>query len=586
MEYSFLGDENQGILETALGKLKMIVHTPSKENRLDIVLQTNAADTQTVNMMRVVLAVSVLLAVFIDSSSLNALNGFTWLIFFGFLTHSIVIYIYSQFNKLFSQSTLVHRVDVLWFSLIVIGTGRVNSFFYLLFFFAILTSSFRWGFEEGIKVTTASVVLFVVPTLVLDIQNDFSVLLLRTAFLLVVGYISVYWGESKVRLVHQLAVLRDVSRLSNPRFGVDHTITNVLEQTRNFFKAESCILVMKDKESGTYSLRTVKNGNRTPSFSAEQVSAEATLPLMAFSQEHIIAYTCPLRPISSSFFKVSLAYDCNTDRWKKQQRTSSRNLAEILEAFSFISAPLSLKLQQGRIYIASSDRSFSKADALFLNHITAQAFPVVENIELLDKMASEAAVQERHKISLDIHDITIQPYIGLKLGLGALKNKASPDNPLIEDINNLTLMTEKVISDLRQFAVNFKNSRVKSQSIFLLALNQQTEQIKDFYGVEINITIAGELKVSDRLATEVLQLIREGLSNICKHTLAKKGFVKIQCSNNSLKIQIENENNCETIYPIVFTPRSMSERTDMLGGKLNVDQGWGKDTVVNIEIPI
>ena len=569
-----------------MGKLKMTVRTPNKENRLDIVLQTNAADTQTVNMMRVVLAVSVLLAVFVDSLSLNALNGFTQLIFFGFLIHSIVICVYSQFNRLFSQNKLIHRVDVLWFSLMVICTGRVNSFFFLLFFFAILTSSFRWGFEEGIKVTIASVILFVAPTLMFDTQNDFSVLLLRTTFLLAIGYISVYWGESKVRLIHQLAVLREVSRLSNPRFGVDHTITNVLEQTRNFFKAESCILVMRDKESGTYSLRTVKNGGRTPSFSAEQVSAEATLPLMAFSQEHIIAYTCPLRPISLSFFKVSLAYDCNTDRWKKQQRTLSRNLAEFLEAFSFISAPLSLKLQQGRIYIASSNRSFSKADALFLNHITAQAFPVVENVELLDKMASEAAVQERHKISLDIHDITIQPYIGLKLGLGALKNKASADNPLIEDINSLILMTERVISDLRRFAVNFRNDVVKPQSMFLVTLNQQTEQIRDFYGIEISLSITGELKVNDRLATEVLQLIREGLSNICKHTLAQEGFVKIQCSNNSLRIQIENENNCEAICPIVFTPRSMSERTDMLGGKLNVDYGRGRSTVVNIEIPI
>ena len=113
----------------------MIVRTPNKEKSFDIVLQTNAADTQTVNMMRVVLAVSVLLAVFVDSLSLNALGEFTWLIFFGFLTHSIVVCVYSQFNRIFSQSTLIHRVDVLWFSLIVICTGQVNSFFFPFIFF-------------------------------------------------------------------------------------------------------------------------------------------------------------------------------------------------------------------------------------------------------------------------------------------------------------------------------------------------------------------------------------------------------------------------------------------------------------------
>ena len=531
-----------------------------------------------------VLAVSVLLAVYIDPLGLSASSGFTWIVFFGYLFHSIVIYIYSQLDSSFLQSVFIHRLDVLWFALIVISTGGVNSFFFLLFFFAIFTSSFRWGFEEGAKVTIASVLLFAASSLMLDTQSDFSRLLLRSTFLLAIGYMSVYWGESKVRLIHQLALLRDVSRLSNPRFGVDHTITNVLEQTRNFFKASSCILVMRDKESGTYSLRTVKNGNTTQSFSAEQVSTEAALLLMAESQEHIIAYSRPLWPVNSSLFQVPLAYDCSTHRWKKQEGTSSRNLAELLEACSFISAPLSLRLQQGRIYIISSNKSFNKADALFLSHITVQAFPVIESIELLDKIASEAALQERHKMSLDIHDTTIQPYIGLKLGLGALRNKASADNPLIEDINKLTQMAETVIGELRRFAVNFKNGFGQTEPILLLVLNQQAAQVRDFYGIDISITIAGELKVSDRLATEVLQLVREGLSNICKHTLAQKGFVKIQCSNNSLKIQIENEH--KGVHPLAFTPRSMSERTAVLGGKLHVNQGPGGSTVVNLEIPV
>ena len=562
----------------------MVASKPNKKSKFDSMFLTNIEDALMVSRMRMVLAVSVLLAVFIDPSGLSAMSGFRWIVFLGYLIHSIVIYIYTQLDKLFSQSVLIPRLDVLWFALIVIFTGGVDSFFFLFFFFAIITSSFRWGFEEGAKVTIASVILFAASGLMLETQSDFSRLLLRSTFLLTIGYMSVYWGESKVRLILQMELLRNVSRLSNPRFGVEHTIINVLEQTRDFFKASSCILVMRDKESGKYSLRTIKDGNATQSFSAEPVSAEAASPLMAVSQEHIIAYSRPLWPFSSSLFQETLSYDCSTHRWGKQEGISSRNLAEILEVCSFISAPLSLRMQQGRIYIISSIDSFNKSDALFLGHIAVHAFPVIESIELLDKMASEAALQERHKISLDLHDTTIQPYIGLKLGLGALRNKASADNPLIEDINKLTLMTEKVIWELRQFALNFKNSHVQTGPILLLVLNQQAAQVRDFYGIDISIIIAGELKVNDRLATEVLQLVREGLSNICRHTLAQKGFVKIQCSSASLKIQIENEH--KGVQPIAFTPRSMSERTAVLGGKLHVYQGLGGSTVVNLEIPI
>ncbi|SFC26829.1 Histidine kinase [Polaromonas sp. OV174] len=562
----------------------MLISSVDRKGEFYAGFATNSADAQMVSRMRMVLAVSVLLAVFVDPSSLSSLNGFTWLVFFGYLFHSIVIYIYSLRDKPFSQSILIHRLDVLWFALIVIFTGGVDSFFFLFFFFAIITSSLRWGFEEGAKVTMASVILFAALGLALETQSDFSRLLLRTTFLLTIGYMSVYWGESKVRLMHQLALLRDVSRLSNPRFGVDHTITSVLEQTRQFFKASSCILVMQDKESGAYSLRTIKDGNTTLLISADSVSAEAALPLMAVAQDHLIAYARPLWPLMASLFQESLAYDCSAHRWEKQEGPSSKNLAELLEARSFISAPLSLRRQQGRIYVLSPNESFNKADALFLSHITVQAFPVIENIELLDRMASEAALQERHKISLDLHDTAIQPYIGLKLGLGAVRNKASFDNPLIEDIDKLTMMAEKVINDLRRFAVNFKNGPGQTEPVLLVVLNQQAAQVRELYGIDIGITMAGELKLSDRLATEVLQLVREGLSNICKHTLAQKGFVKIQCSNESLKIQIENE--YKGLQPIAFMPRSMSERAAGLGGTLRVNQGPGGSTVVNVEIPV
>ena len=570
----------QGFEETRL----MPTSSVDKKGEFDSSFATNAADAQMVGRMRMVLAVSVLLAVFIDPSGLSSANGFTWLVFFGYLFHSIVIYVYSMLDRPFSQSMLIHRLDVLWFALIVIFTGGVNSFFFLFFFFAILTSSFRWGFEEGAKVTIASAVLFAACGLGLETENDFSRLLLRTTFLLTIGYMTVYWGESKVVLMHQLALLRDVSRLSNPRFGVDRTITNVLEQTRLFFKASSCILVMRDKESGVYSLRTIKGGNATPSISADPISAEVASPLVAVSQDHIIAYARPLWPAMSSLFEESMAYDCTGHRWEKHEGPSSKNLAELLEARSFISTPLSLRRQQGRIYVVSRKESFKKADALFLSHIAAQAFPVIENIELLDSMASEAALHERHKISLDLHDTAIQPYIGLKLGLGAIRNKASADNPLIDDIDKLTLMAAKVIDNLRRFAVTFKTGLGQTEPILLVVLKQQAAQVRDFYGIDISITMEGELKASDRLATEVLQLVREGLSNICKHTLAQRGFVKIQCANELLKIQIGNEHRGP--HPVVFTPRSMSERAAGLGGQVHVNQEPGGNTVVNVEIPV
>ena len=545
---------------------------------------TYAADAQLVSRMRLVLAVSVLLAVLAEPSGLSASHVLTWLVFAGYLSHSTVIYIWSQMNNPLVQGRLIHRLDVIWFSLIVTLTGGVDSFFFPFFFFAILVSSFRWGLEEGAKVTIASAILFLAGALLLEPQHNISQLLMRTIFLLGIGYLSVTWGESKLRLMRQLVLLRDVSHLSNPRFGVDQTIANLLEKTRLFYRASSCILVMHDKSSGAYFLRTAKEGIATQSIRAQSISEEAGAPLVAQSRRHLIAYSRPLWPALRLGGGEAVVYETGQHRWFKQKGTASENLAGLLEARGFMSAPVELRDQRGRLYVVSDKSLFSRADTLFLVQIAAQTFPVIENIELLDNMVFDAAMHERQKISLDIHDITIQPYIGLKLGLNAIRHKAADDNPVTADIDKLTVMVESVIDDLRKYAGTFKDTSAPNGPVLMKALQDQANGIKRLYGIDITICMDSNLTVSDRLTAEVLQLVRESLSNICKHTMAQSGLVSIECVDGWLKLQVENENT--SLWSSDFMPRSISERAAGLGGSVQVTHGLGGNTSVLVEIPV
>lgn len=554
------------------------------ENEISARHARDAADASMVGRMRLVLSVSALLTVFIDPKGAGELMSFTWLVFCGYALHSVVLYILSQLDQPFLQSKLIHWLDVGWYALIVLFTGGESSFFYLFFFFAILTASFRWGFEEGARVTLASSALFAIIGLISVTDAEIPRLLLRATFVLALGYMIAYWGGSDVAQKRRLALLRDVSQLSNPRFGVDHTIASVLENTRAFFKASSCILVMRDTESASWTLRTAMEDNPGRSINAERISAEAASPLMVFPQEQIVVYNRPLWPALARTGGSSTLGGNAQVKWIKSVGEPGDGLAELLEACSFISAPLSLRKGEGRMYVISSKHGFGKADALFLSHIGAQAFPVIENIELLDRLASEAAMRERQKIARDLHDTTIQPYIGLKHGLSAVRNKAAADNPLIEDIDKLTAMATQVVGDLRSYAGTFKNGPGVGDPVLLVALRRQAAQVREFYGIDIAVSMEGELVMSDRLAAEIFQLVNEGMSNIRKHTSARRGFIKLKCANGRLDIQIENE--CLGAPAAGFMPRSIVERAAALGGKAYVEKGSSGGTAVHIEIPV
>ena len=169
---------------------------------------TDITELRLVNRMRLTLSISILMVVLINPSGLSTTQKFTWFVSIGFFFHSVLLHVLTFTDHPITRTVLPHRIDVLWFALIVASTGSIESFFFLFFFFAILTSSFRWGYVEGAKVTIASALLFVSCGLIFAEKDDLPLLLLRTTFLLTIGYVAVYWGESKVRLMNKLVLLR------------------------------------------------------------------------------------------------------------------------------------------------------------------------------------------------------------------------------------------------------------------------------------------------------------------------------------------------------------------------------------------
>lgn len=533
--------------------------------------------------IRVTLAASGFLMSLIDSNGMGDFAHDGALPIAGYLIYSAMLGIFSILQVQFLASKRIHWLDIGWYALIVFYTGGGNSIFFLFFIFPILIAAFRWGFEEAARVAVASAAIFMALGLLAPETAKLPRLLLQTTFLLAFGYLCAKWGESKVASGKRLALLRDVSRLSNPRFGVDHTITNVLVRIRDFFKGSSCVLVMHDSDAAVYTLRKVGEGDTKTSSIAEKIVAAAAAPLMEFSQAQTIVFSRPSRA-AVSLFGLSDAYDLDKAAWHTYDRLSSQKMANLLEAKSYMSVPILLKNGEGRIYVTSSRHAFSKADALFLIQVVAQAFPVIESIELLDRIASSAALRERQRIAWDFHDTAIQPYVGLKMALSALRNKAAADNPLIPDLDRLLVMAGLVIGELRDYARMVKSGAGVAEPAYLLALRRQASQTKEFYGVDIAIKADNDIGISNRLAAEVLQIGREGISNICKHTTARRGTIDIQAANGWLAIRIENEN--ADAPPRRFMPRSIMERTAALGGNVIVMPDAGSATCVQVEIPI
>jgi signal transduction histidine kinase len=533
-----------------------------------------------VGTVHLVLAATSLLTVFIDPQAMRGFPAFAWLVFFGFTVHNVVLYMMAYRGWRGADSRIALWLDIAWYALLVYVTGGGNSLFYLFFFFSIMIASFRFGFDEGARVTLASTFLFSLTAVSSTDPAALVQVLLRAAFMLALGYMMASWGASNLAQRRELELLRDVSRLSNPRFGIDHTIKSIMERTRNFYGADTCILLTHRPGSPRWLMRTVNDeGDRPAEFVAK---GDAAPPMMTLPEGRGIVYVRPWAPALHWSAEFS-AHDPQADQWTNCSGDSGEQLADLLEARSYISAPLNFLNGEGRVFLVSATRSFSRGDALFLTHMLAQVVPVLENIHLLDRLASEAAQRERQTISRDLHDSTVQPYIGLSHTLSALRNKATPDNPLKADIDHLAAMAAEVVSELRRFAGGFAKGQAVAEPVVLAALRQHLAHIKVFYGLDVALETVDGDKIGDRLGAAVFQLVCEGVSNIRKHSSAQQGAIRIQCGDRLLQIVISNP--ADHAAGTTFTPVSIARRTAALGGTVEVDHAGGR-TALRIDIPV
>ncbi len=218
-----------------------------------------AVDSRMISTMRLVLAFSALMIIYLDPSEPDRLVPITYTALILYTLYSLVLLILALRESALMQAMkkVAHWFDIAWYLILIALSSGTSSIFFFLFFFSILVASFRGGFSSGLKAVVVSSVLFTIigfATAPAAPQFELNRFLLRPIYMLALGYMIAYWGGHEITLKRRLALLKEVTSLSNPRFGVDRTVGVILEGARAFYDANSCALVMNDVDASRHLL--------------------------------------------------------------------------------------------------------------------------------------------------------------------------------------------------------------------------------------------------------------------------------------------------------------------------------------------
>jgi signal transduction histidine kinase len=400
------------------------------------------------------------------------------------------------------------------------------------------------------------------------------------AALLAVAIVLARLAHAQMTLLRRLAQLQDIQRLLAPGHTLDQAVTTLAEFLRGSQHAESCTIVLHDPALGGWRLY-VADDNRGKAARGERIDDSLAQALLALPEDAAVSFH---RGRAWSAGRCS-AFEAGTLEPADVPEDSASQLANLLEAEAFASVPLASRGRPiGRLHLASR-RSYGREELGFLLQLVGQAALMIDNARLLDRLALQVASEERRRISLDLHDSTIQPYIGLKLGLEALRRRMPAGEALAREVDELVRMAGDGISHLRSY-VGKLNARPRSRQAapLLLAVREQARRFSEYYGIEAQVLGDTEMLLNAALADELLQIVREALSNVRRHTSARTAAISVAEAKGALRMEIVNDAAAPQARP--FHPRSIGERASALGGRVRVEQRSSGHSAVIVEIPV
>jgi signal transduction histidine kinase len=553
-------------------------------------------DLRLIAGMRVVLGTSALLVYIIGPLRPLSWDTPVYITLVLYSLYGLLIYHLSVRRNPIVAHKLVPWLDLLWYVPLIFFTAGTNSLFYFFFFFSIIVASFSWGLTDGLRLTLASAAIYTAVgglTASKEQPLDLNQLLTAPIGLLLFGYIIARWGGYHTDLKNRLKLLKEVTVFSNPRFGIDRTIKAILESIRAFYGAETCVLVVpgKPEDVDSYLMYRVVRGTHLSRSAPPEIGHEAAEQFLSPSLDFAVIY----KKNGNAYTRL---FDVKSRVFSETNSTSSEKLAGMLEAQRYLSVPVYYRHQAvGRLYIIDGPSRVDSTDMDFMLQLMDHVTPVMENIRLIDNLASDAAEQERQRIAHDIHDSVIQPYLGLQFGLVALDQKLETGNTGIrENVQELLELTNHELAELRRFVWGLRANEERTD-VLLPAIERYAERFSVVTGIKVDVAAYGKVKVNDRLAAELFQIVAEGLSNVRRHAFCRDARVEIECKESSLLLQIKNSRPRTGASPDgeprdghdgvkSFRPHSIAERAASLGGDTQVFVDDKDYTVVSVGIPL
>jgi signal transduction histidine kinase len=211
-------------------------------------------------------------------------------------------------------------------------------------------------------------------------------------------------------------------------------------------------------------------------------------------------------------------------------------------------------------------------------------------------LAEAARLSERERIADDFHDGPLQSFISFQMRLEVLRKLLERKPPAADDeLAQLQELCRGQVAELRAFVRGMRQTEPESAGL-AASIRRLVENFQKDSGIPaafVGADIAGP--EDPEVPLEVLQIVREALHNVQKHSKASRVAVTVAKSGGGIEIRIDDD-GCGFPFSGAFSlreldllrlgPLSVKRRVHDLGGDLTVESWPGRGASLKARIPL
>jgi signal transduction histidine kinase len=544
---------------------------------------------------RLVLSFAALAIITVDPRKPMYSISMLYTVLVAYIAYSAVLFwVFSTRRvRLAATSKPILVADVGWFTLIVILSEGSTSPFFLLYLFGVCTAAMRWGVRTTVRVAAWSGAVYLVSILVVRralLGPDFQIHtahLMRPIYLVVLGYLVGFIGEhelsAKRRLLEMISVQREVGRSRSQLF----TVVRLLHHVISFFGAD--YLLVQVRAAGGERLEW--EGSRSPErrMRLRDISPGSWTAAAAGPDCYRVVHTL------GNWGRRVECYEVGASRARGLTESEEPAFFARSSVRSLISVPIySSGGVDGRLLVGRRRSNFSKEDLGFCQTLVAQAAVILENVILQEKAEELAVAEERGRIARDVHDGFVQSLASIDVGIEVcrrleVKNPAALDEELLA----LQQTVKHGYREARSYLDRLRHGASTGPDVDEAALVLVSEfRERTDLDIVFSSSAAG-IPARHGVGFELLQIVREGLTNIYRHAHASRATVSVTAHDTAIEVCIRDDGrgfpsahaNGGARLPNSAVPWSIRERVEALGGDLSLSSRAGSGSEMRIMLP-